>query len=72
MKYVCDGICDGFRIGFGYAGRVKEEHEDHKEVVEAYIGAEWQAGRLLGPSRYHCFPQVQVSPFGVVRWINGG
>ena len=30
------------------------------------IGADRQAGRLLGPFWKHCFPQVQVSPFGVI------
>ena len=40
--------------------------QDHKEVVGAYIGAERQAGRLLGSFRKYCFTQVQVSPFGVI------
>ena len=40
--------------------------QDHKEVVEAYIGEERQAGRLLGPFCKHYFTQVQVSPFGVI------
>ena len=71
--YVCDGIRDGFRVGFSYGtsvckravGNMKSVKE-HKEVVEAYIGGERQAGRVLGPFSKESFLHVQVSPFGVI------
>ena len=71
--YVCDGIRDGFRVGFSYGtsvckravGNMKSVKE-HKEVVEAYIGGERQAGRVLGPFSKESLPHVQVSPFGVI------
>ena len=50
MKYMCDGIRDGFQIGFDYprsvcksVGRNMKSVQDHKEVVEAYTR---QRGRL--------------------------
>ena len=33
-----------------------KSEQDHKEVIEAYVGAERQAGRLLGPFQKYCFP----------------
>ena len=73
VGYVCEGIRDGFRIGFSYTisicrsatGNMKSVQE-HKEVVEAYVGGERQAGRVVGPFSRECFPQVRVSPFGVI------
>ena len=73
VKYVCDGIREGLRVGFDYrkgrcrraAGNMKSI-ADHREVVESYIGREKEAGRLLGPFPRDALPEVHVSPFGVI------
>lgn len=73
VQYVCNGIRDGFRLGFDYhtahcnrgpgnMGSAKK----HEQVVDQYIGAECEARRLLGPLNRTKFPQVHVSPFGVI------
>ena len=74
--YVCDGIRDGFRVGFSYCtslckkvvGNMKSVKE-HKEVVEAYVGGERQAGRVLGSFSKE---SLQVSPFGVISKTEPG
>lgn len=73
VQYVCNGIRDGFRIGFRYrTARCKGSSsnmgsaQSHKEVVEQYIAAECEARRLLDPLDRSKFPQVHVSPFGVI------
>ena len=71
--FVCSGLRDGFRIGFDYRsarckrgpGNMKSVQE-HEEVVEQYIRSECEAGRLLGPLERSSYPQVHVSPFGVI------
>ena len=71
--YVCDGIRDVYRVRFSYCisickravGNLKSVKE-HKEVVEAYVGGERQAGRVLGPFSKESLPHVQVSPSGVI------
>lgn len=40
--------------------------KEHEEVVEQYIGAECEARRLLGPLEKSSYPQIHVSPFGVI------
>ena len=72
-EYICKGISRGFHIGFNYQqakcksakGNMRSVQE-HKEVVEHYLGVECQAKRLLGPFNREDHPQVQVSPFGVI------
>ena len=72
-QYICTGIKQGFHIGFNYQlarcrsakGNMKSVQE-HKEVVEQYIGVECGAKRLLGPFNRDDYPHVQVSPFGVI------
>ena len=73
VQYVCNGISDGFRMGFNYRNaRCKRgpgnmgSAKKHEEVVEQYISAECEARRLLGPLDRSKFPQVHVSPFGVI------
>ena len=73
VQYVCNGICDGFWMGFNYRNaRCKHGPDNmgsakkHEEVVELYIGTECEARRLLGPLDRSKFPQVHVSPFGVI------
>lgn len=55
-RYICEGIRQGFHVGFNYQqaeckpakGNMKSV-EEHKEVVEQYIGVECGEKRLLGP-----------------------
>ena len=66
-QYICTGIKQGFHIGFNYQlarcrsakGNMKSVQE-HKEVVEQYIGVECGAKRLLGPFNRDDYPHVQV------------
>ena len=73
VQYVCEGICNGFQIGFDYCkahcrqgpgnmGSAKKR----EQVVEQYIGVECEARRLIGPLDRTKFPQVHISPFGVI------
>ena len=72
-QYICTGIKQGFHIGFNYQlarcrsakGNMKSVQE-HKEVVEQYIGVKCGAKRLLGSFNRDDYPHVQVSPFGVI------
>ena len=71
--YVCAGIREGFRVGFSYAtarcvparGNFSSVSE-HQDVVLQYIQDERVLGRVVGPFRREDFPEVQVSPFGVI------
>ena len=71
--YICQGITEGFRVGYDYqgsrcrkaAGNMQSVRE-HREVVEGYIQGEREMGRLLGPLNRESFPDVHVSPFGVI------
>ncbi len=73
MASVCDGVREGFRVGFNHRlcnclsvrGNMKSV-VDHREVVEAYVQGESEVGRLLGLFDKEKFPEVQVSPFGVI------
>ena len=72
-EYICKGIREGFRIGFDYhhaqckpgPGNMKSAKE-HADIVDKYIGSECNNKRLLGPLQRSKYPQVQVSPFGVI------
>ena len=61
-----------FRIRFDYqkpclpAASNLRSAEDHPVVIDEYLKAKCVAGRVLGLINPHDFPQVQVSPFGVV------
>jgi len=70
--YIVNRVREDYWIGFNYqhpclpstsnlrsAGR-------HTAVIDEYLGAECAAGRVLGPFKPHDFPQMQISPFGVV------
>ena len=71
-QYICTGIKKGFHIGFNQQARCKSAKgnmksvQEHKEVVEQYIGVECGTKRLLGPFNSDDYPHVQVSPFGVI------
>ena len=79
VQYVCNGIRDGFQIGFDYQNaRCKHDPgnmgsaKKQERVVEQYIGVECEARRLLGPLDRSKFPQVHVSPFGVSPNLSQG
>ena len=72
-RYVCDGIREGFRIGYNYGGTRclsssgnMKSVEEHSEVVEEYIQGERVARRLLGPFPRGKWPDLHVSPMGVI------
>ena len=78
-QYVCTGIRHGFRIGFDYhRARLIPVHRnmksamEHGEVVERYLGEEREAQRVLGPFKRSLFPEVHVSPFGVIPKADPG
>ena len=45
---------------------------EHGEVVEKYLGEEREAQRVLGPFKRSLFPEVHVSPFGVIPKADPG
>ena len=73
VEFICRGIREGFRIGFDHQqaqdnsgpGNMKSA-KDHQEVVDKYIGTECEKRRLLGPLQRSKYPQVRISPFGVI------
>ena len=78
-QYVCTGICQGFHIGFNYhlaqlipVHRNMKSAMEHGEVVERYLGEEREAKRVLGPFKRSLFPEVHVSPFGVIPKADPG
>ena len=78
-QYICSGIRYGFRIGFDYQrARLTPVHRnmksamEHGEVVEKYLGEEREAQRVLGPFKRSLFPEVHVSPFGVIPKADPG
>ena len=78
-QYVCVGICHGFRIGFNYhRARLIPVHRnmksamEHGEVVERYLGEEQEVQRVLSPFKRSLFPEVHVSPFGVIPKADPG
>ena len=66
--YVLEGIASGFRIGFDHASRLNSATRNmpsaasNPQVIDAYISAEAQAGRMLGP-----FSRADVSTLHVNR-----
>ena len=72
-QLVLDGLQNGFRLGCS-----SQRHQlkatkhnipsayEHPEVVEAYLLAECQKGRVLGPFPSHPVAPLQISRFGVI------
>ena len=74
-NFVLKGIEEGFRIGFDYAHQAAElksafknmkSAQDNPTVVQLYIDAEVQAGRLLPVQVHHSLDRIHLSPFGVI------
>ena len=71
--YICSGIQQGFRLGYNYRSNRSRRRpsnlrsvREHREVVEQFFREESGAGKLLGPLPRDKFPQVHVSPVGVI------
>ena len=74
-NFVLRGIQTGFRIGFDHAhqaARLKSARknlksaQDNPTVVQEYIDAEVQAGRLVPLPAHTDQDRIHVSPFGVI------
>ena len=78
VGYILDGLQNGFRTGFKEESGVPfispsnsnlPSAREHPEVVEAYLGKECKAGRVLGPldvGPLKGVKGIQVSPIGVI------
>ena len=71
-QYICQGLSEGFRIGYDYdiphksAKKNMKSTMEQPQVLKEYIGKEVAAGRLLGPIPKETALTVHVSPFGVI------
>ena len=73
VSYLIRGMTWGFRIGVDrHIQRCKPCRKNmmsanqYPQVVEEYLASELKAGRVVGPLDLQKYPQVQVSPFGVI------
>lgn len=72
QSYIVDGIQNGFRVGFNYECELKKADHNmpstfaHPDLIRDYLATECSKGRVLGPLEPTCFPQVQISWFGVI------
>ena len=70
--YVIRGVREGFRLGYDYhhhcisSSSNMKSADVHKSIVDKYIFGECEKGRVVGPLDRREFPDVQVSPFGVI------
>jgi len=71
--YIVYGAREGFWIGFNYqcpcllSTSNLRSAGSHPAVIDEFLGAEYAAGRVLGPFNPHNFPLVQISPFNIVH-----
>ena len=72
-RYVCQGLCWGFRVGFQYNSPLKpaqanmESANQHPEVISEYLHKECSLGRMLGPFPEPLqLPRLHVNRFGVI------
>ena len=73
-RFIVEGICHGFWVGFNYAAhptRVTNQNNmvsvyENSQVVDEYLSKERSKGRLLGPFSKDGVPGLQISPFGVI------
>ena len=72
-SYVMNGICKGFKIGFGYqecsctsAQSNMRSAVKNPTVVEEYLAMECELGRVVGPLDPKAFPHIQINRFGVI------
>jgi len=71
-SYICNGLVQGFRVGFNYPRPCKSATSNmpsaraHPEVVAKYLGEECAVGRIVGPFPPGQIPNLQVSRLGVI------
>ena len=72
-RYICEGICWGFRIGFQYGSPLKsatsnlESARQHPDIITEYLQSELARGRMLGPfPDDQDLPPLHVNRFGVI------
>ena len=74
IQYILSGLRDGFHIGLDYqhAPRPHPSHSNHPsvsinpKVVSTYLKDECCLGRVIGPVHALLFPDIHVSPFGII------
>ena len=73
VKFILDGIANGFRIGFAYSTSIctpaSTNHpsaNEHPEVISTALLREVSKGRLIGPLCPQDYPYMQVSSLGAV------
>ena len=72
MQFFHQGISQGFRIGYQLTSPLHSAKRNlkgaylHPQVVEEYLQAEVDHGRLAGPYSPSLLPQVHISRFGVI------
>ena len=73
VRYVCDGIRCGFRIGFDRSSQLRsattnmQSAFEHPGVISQYLQKELSLGRLLGPFEDTSdLPPLQINQFGVI------
>ena len=75
---IVSGIRDGIRLGFDYSKSCQQTNRnmvsslEHPQVVNDYLATECLAGRVMGPLLASDFPNVQISPFGVIPKTTSG
>ena len=75
-NYICEGIRDGFRIGYDYSHECKSARGNmvstmsNAEIVEEYLTKELQAGRVARVADPKLAKTAQISPFGVIEKKN--
>ena len=71
-NYIVSGLRDGFRIGFDYSHTCRRAKHNllsasvQPQIIRDYLAEECSAGRVLGPLALANYPDVHVSPFGVI------
>ena len=71
-RYICEGIPQGFRIGFNYSAHTcrrasrNMSAEQHPEIVDRYLAKECRLGRVRGPWEATQLPDIHISRFGVI------
>ena len=81
-RYICEGIQEGFRIGFNYSvhscrrASSMLSAEQHPEIVDRYLAKERRLGRVMEPMEATQLPDSHISRFGVspnhISWVSGG
>ena len=77
VAYILNGLRGGFRIGFEpLSVSLQAAYTNmssalvHPSVIDAYLETEVSCGRVAGPFTMPPFPDLHISPFGVVPKSN--